>query len=143
MSRVTAASVLNNDSYVVAKTTALDGAAGNGAQGNVALFTVTGDVLVRIAGACTETLASAGGGTFIVAAGGTILASITATAVAAGDVVITGAAPAGSGALGGNFIIAGGTDVVMTIATGDVTDGTVTWYCIWRPLSAGSSVVAA
>ena len=33
-------------------------------------------------------------------------------------------------------------DITQTIATATVTGGTLTYYCIWTPLSVGSSVVA-
>lgn len=135
--------ITSNESFKTSKLVAFDGSAGNGAQGSVALFTVTGDVIVRIVGSCSESLASAGGGTFVVAAGSNIINSVTATTVAAGDAVITGSAPAGAASLGGNFIVVAGTDIAMTISTGDITNGTITWYCLWRPLSTDGNLVAA
>jgi len=133
------------DGYTASKTTAFDGTAGNGAVGSVSLFTVTGTVLVRIFGTCSETLVSAGGGTITVGTASStagIFSSITATAIASGDVVITGAAPAQVGALGGNFGV-NGANIIATVGTGNITDGTITWYCLWRPLSTDGNVVAA
>lgn len=140
------APILTNESYKVSKTVAFDGTAGNGAVGSVALFTVTGDVLVRIIGACTETVVSAGGGTFSLGTASSvagIFTSQTATNAAAGDAVITAAAPAQVGALGGNFGVVGGADIILTVGTANITDGTIIFYCLWRPLSADGSVVAA
>ena len=40
-------------------------------------------------------------------------------------------------------VIGGGADIVLTRRVDDLTAGTLTLYCFWRPLSAGASVVAA
>ena len=33
-----------------------------------------------------------------------------------------------------------GNDVILTIGTADLSAGVVDFYCLWRPLSSGSSV---
>lgn len=135
----------------VSKTVAFDGAAGNGAQGTVALFTVTGDVIVRVVGSCTETLVSASGTIAVGSSGNTavLLSAVTASALAAGDAFVFGTTPAQIGSLSGTgtaatpYFIVGGADIIATIATADITDGTLVMYCLWSPVSSDGNVVAA
>lgn len=34
-------------------------------------------------------------------------------------------------------------DIIQTIGTAGVTDGTLVYYCLWRPISSDGAVVAA
>jgi hypothetical protein len=71
-----------------------------------------------------------------------LLAQSTATNIDTGEVwVDTG--PATIEAVPGDKILTNGTDIIQTIATADITDGTLTYYCLWVPLTTGASVVAA
>lgn len=137
---------------VTAKTVAFDGAAGNGATGTVALFTVTGDVVVRVFGVCSETLVSAGGGSIAVGTANNtavLLSALTATAIVNNDIVAFGQSPteisswSGTGTASQPFIVGNGADILATIATANITDGTIKFYCLWVPLTSGASVVAA
>lgn len=121
------------------------GVAGLGAQGATTLFTVTGSVMVRIIGSCTEDVV--GAGTLEVGISGNtagLLAQIAdATALDAGESYID-STPSSLEAvdLSSGFVIANGQDIIETIGTADLTDGTVLFTCLWRPLSDNGLVVA-
>lgn len=135
---------------IATKTIAFDGTAGNGAVAspNVALFTVTGTVWFSAFGVCSEDLVSAGGGTL--ALGGltgaqSIIANTTATTIDSTEVwldttpaklrPVTGAIEQGQ--------ISNGDNIIATVGTADITDGTITFYCIWVPISSDGNVVAS
>ena len=132
--------------FRASKTVAFTGAANLGAVGNVPLFTVTGEVLiVAIVPFCTETLVGATatlalgvtGSTalFIAATTGTLItvnlfwvdtapdANGVALPVALKDIVITD-------------------NIVGTVAVVGVTDGTIRFDVLWRPLSTNGLVAA-
>lgn len=128
------------------KERAYTGASGLGATGTTTIFTVTGSVMVRVVGACTEDLL--GAATLEVGIVGNtagLLAQIAdATTLDAGESYID-ATPGTLEAvdLSSGFIIANGQDIIETIGATNITDGTLTYYAFWRPLSPDSSVVAA
>lgn len=140
--------------FLARKTVAFDGSAGNGAAGTVALFTVTGQVAVYLmAGHCTEDLTESAP-TATIALGVTGATAIFIAATNAVDLdngewwVDTG--PDANGVLlpaagggGQPWLLSDNDDVILTVAAADVDDGTVTFYCHWRPMSAGSSIVSA
>lgn len=133
-----------NGRIVSRKTLAYTGAAGLGAQGATTLFTVTGDVIVTLFAVCSESLAGASATIEAGISGNTaaLLAQTTATDIDAGEIwVDTG--PATVEPIPGDKILTNGADIIETIGTADITDGTITYYCAWVPLSAGASVVAA
>lgn len=131
------------------KNVAFDGSAGNGATGTVALFTITGDVLLAMVATCSENLAGATATLEVGISGDTasILAQQTATDIDSGDVwqdsgltasiVDFGTAPS----IG--VIMAAGPDIIATIATANITDGTIDFYALYTPLSSTGAVVAA
>lgn len=131
------------------KAVAFSGAAGNGAVGTVALFTVTGAVAVRLLCICTESLAEGvGGGTVEVGISGNtaaIIAQTTSTAVDLGEIWHDATPDATFEALTvmAEFILGYGDDIILTVGTQDVTDGTLVFQLFWTPLTAGASVVAA
>lgn len=136
----------SNDAFLAQKAVAFDGTAGNGAIGTVNVFTVTGDVLVRVFAVCTEDLVSAGAGTMVLGISGntnTFIASTNATDIDANEAWTDATPTTGEVLATQHKILANGPDIILTIATGDVTDGTLTFYALWRPLSAGASVAAA
>ncbi len=109
------------------------------------LFTVTGDVLVRIFATCSVNLDSDGAATIEVGITGNtagLIAQTTATGIDAGEVWIDNAA-ATIEALPATQILTNGTDIIATIGTAAIKAGALTFYCLWRPLSVGASVVAA
>ena len=132
---------------VVRKTVAFDGEAGNGAQGTVALFTVTGVVRAKVTCYCTETIV--GAGTLEVGIAGATAAIIAQIADAenliAGEIWhdATPDAEIELASVAVDVIIADGNDVIATIGTADITDGTIVLACEWEPVSADGAVVAA
>ncbi len=132
------------DGLVVSKSRAYTGAVGLGSQGAVTLFTVTGDVIANTFGVCSEDLE---GDTATIEVGITgntaaIIAQTTATDINNGTIwVDTG--PATVESLPTAKILTGGTDIIETVGTAAISNGTLTFYCAWRPLSSDANVVAA
>ncbi len=144
------APIYGNHAFVTSKSMAFAGGTENdpgdydGTGNPATLFTVTGTVLVTVFGVCSEDLV---GNTATVEVGITgntaaLLAQTTATDIDNGEVWID-TAPATVEALPSTYILTGGTDIIQTVGTANITDGTITYYCLWRPLSSGASVVAA
>lgn len=105
------------------------------------LFTVTGDVAVRVYGVVTTTLV--GAATIEVGVTGNtavLLAQVAdATTLAAGDVWIDGS-PAEVGAVAfanvpATTLITGGLDIIETVGTTNITAGNIRYVCLWRPIS--------
>jgi len=113
-----------------------------GDQAAHTLFTVTGNVLVQVFGICDTSLV--GAGTFEVGVAGNTAGIIAQIADAEdlddGDIYVDATPGVGTEALPGKFIINDGADIILTIGTADITAGVVDFYCLWRPLSSGSSV---
>lgn len=113
-----------------------------GATGAHTLFTVTGNVLLTVFGVCDTNLV--GAATIEVGTAGNtaqLLAQIAnATTLDDGDVYVDAATEVGAGTIPSMQVINDGADVIMTIGAAAVTAGVVDFYCLWRPLSAGSSV---
>lgn len=135
---------ITTDGIIVSKTIAYDGTTGAGESDDspITLFTVTGDVLVNVFAVCSENLA--GAGNIEVGIAGNTAALIAQTAAAdidSGEVWVDNA-PATIEALPTSYVLTGGTDIIETISA-DITDGTLTYYCIWRPLNSTGNVVAA
>lgn len=113
------------------------------------LFTVTGDVLVRIFGVCTTSLESAGGGTLEVGVTGNTAALITQTTGTDIDAnkIWNDASPAvGTDTLAnvtGPHVIVNGMDIIETVGTADITAGAIYYICLWRPLSHNGNVISA
>lgn len=126
------------------KTRAYTGAAGLGEIGATTLFTVTGVVSVRIFGICSEDLVGATATIAVGISGNTaaLIALTTATEIDNNEIWLdTG--PATVEALPSSQILAAGTDIIETVATANITDGTLTMYCLWLPISDDGDVVAA
>jgi len=119
----------------------------DGAQGTKTLFTVVGTVLVRLCAICTKNLAGATGTISIGIAGATaaIIALTTATDIDANDIWhdATPDASIESVSTLREYIITGSKNIIATIATADLTDGILQFYCFWEALADGSTVVAA
>lgn len=133
--------VTGNDAFKLSSTWTFVGNA-TGDQAAHTLFTVTGDVLVRVFGVCSTNIA--GAGTMEVGVAGNtagLIAQIAdATNLDAGEVWVDATPGVGVEAVTGTFVVAGGADIILTIGTADLTAGVVTFYCLWRPLSSDGNV---
>lgn len=117
-----------------------------------AAFTVTGDVMVKVVGVVGSTAITSTSGTTTLAVGTTelttgILAASTVdnTQFAATDVWVD-SSPANDVEIMASaawHIIGGGADIVLTRNVDDLTAGSLTLYCWWKPLSSDGAVVAA
>lgn len=122
----------------------------DGAAMPFTLFTVTGDVLVRLYGVCTTTLVSAGGGTISVGVANNtakLIASTTAANITTTANFWADATPYDSAEVftkvTGPYIILNGANIIETIGTADITAGNIYYNCLWRPLSHDGKVVSA
>ncbi len=111
------------------------------------IFTVTGEVLVRIFGVCTVVLAGASAKLEIGVTGNTafLIAQTTATDIDANE-IWNDTSPAIGDTLAsvlGPFIIPNGLDIIETASDADVTSGNVHYICLWRALSPDGNVIAA
>lgn len=110
------------------------------------LFTVTGTVLVKLFATCSVNLASGGAatvevGTALSTAG--LIAQTTATNIDAGEIWHDATPDASielSTVLTEKIV---NQDINQKVATADITAGTITYHCIWKPISRDGNVVAA
>jgi hypothetical protein len=128
---------------IATKTIAYNGTTSRGAQGATTLFTVTGDVAVNFFAKCTESLVSATGTIEVGISGNTggIIEQTGVGSIDNGHIWINDG-PNALEFLRGQQVVVGGTDIIETIATEDITDGTLTYYCLWFPLSSDGDVIA-
>ena len=120
----------------------------DGTSDPTTLFTVTGDVIVRMFGVCTTTIV--GAGTIEVGVAGNTAALISqiadATDLAAGEVwndaTPTEVKVAALTGIPASAIITNGSDIIETIGTANLTAGVIYYVCMWRALTPGSKVVA-
>lgn len=115
--------------------------------GTLTLFTVTGDVIVRIIPICKTNLTSAGACNMELGVSGDVNAMIAATDVTAIDAneIWHDASPDANieaESVSRDYIISNGDDVIETLSA-QIDAGAITYYCFWIPLSLGASVVAA
>lgn len=117
------------------------------------LFTVTGDVVISDFWGVVNVLvvSTSDTGTLEVGVAGNtakLIAQTTAGSgtLAANDVITDTGVEASidvNANSGAKFYIANGADIIETLATNNFTAGQIDWYCIWAPVEAGASVVAA
>jgi len=147
----------NLDSFAVVKSApaafagATSGARGDkdGANASLTIYTVTGDVAVRIFGVCTATLV--GSGKLEVGVTGNtakLIAQVAdATDIAANDAWVDGTVNDVRAVLLGDVtattIITNGSDIIETSSVADITSGQIYYVCFWKPLTSGSTLVAA
>ncbi len=114
---------------------------------DVDLFTVTGDVIVRLVAVCGTNVASAGGANIGVDANGVaLIADTDCTLLLAGEIWhdATPDAEVEAIAVLKEFIIADGNDIVLDIENAKQVDsGVINFYCIWTALSSNGAVAAA
>lgn len=133
---------------VLRKTVAFDGAAGSGAVGAVALFTVTGAVIVRLVPICTEDLVCGAGATISVGTAATVagLIAVTgATDIDAGDIWFAAAPATVLDTLTNSMtemVIGDGADIQADVLVDDITDGTIVFALWWTPVTSNGLVVA-
>lgn len=129
--------------FINSKTIEFDGTTGKGATGATTLFTVTGDVAVNVFAICSEDLASAGGTVEIgITASTACLADQqTATNIDNNDVWHNGVLSLG-GAVTNHFHPVK-QSVILTVAGAAVSNGTLTFYCLWTPLSSDANLETA
>jgi hypothetical protein len=136
-----------SEGIVVRQTIAFDGGVGSGAQGTVALFTVTGDVRVKMTAICSETIV--GAGTLECGVSGNTAAIIAqipdATALVADEIWFdaTPTTTLDDDSSMPKKVVANGQDIILTIGTADLTDGTIKFVLEYEPLSESGAVVAA
>jgi hypothetical protein len=140
--------VLGSNEKLVRKSITFDGTAGKGLAGSpVPLYTVTGSVWVLVVGYCTADLTVSDGATIEVGISGVtaaLIAQTTASLIDNGEIWFDNspAAIEPQTSLGGAFV-AGGADIIGTVATANVTGGTLNFACFWTPLSTDGNVVAS
>lgn len=115
-----------------------------GAVGTTTIFTVTGVVAVRLFGVVSGTDVTGSGTIEAGISGNTaaLLAQTTGTTLDVGEIWID-MGPATVELLPTLSILAAGTDIIQTIATDTLTAGTLTYYCLWFPISTDGNLVAA
>jgi len=136
--------ITTNEALIATKTVAFDGTAGNGAVGTVNLFTITGAVWVVSAFAtCSESVAGATATIQlgITGATNTFIPSTTATSISV-NTVWADNGPSIAEGTGLSRIIGASNTLLATIGTANITDGTLTFYVLWRPLSSDGNIVA-
>ena len=148
MSRNAFGSAAGLGQYGELKTVTFAGGAGTGAIGTVSLFTVTGSALVNLACVCTSNLVGQAGATVEVGIAGstaTIIAQTVAANVDAGEIWHDNSPDSDIEAAGvlASYIVAGGADIILTVGTGNVSTGALSFQAWWTPITAGASVTAA
>ena len=142
----------DSDLIHVRKTVAFAGGVGTGAVGTVALFTITGRVIIEYRTAfCTETLEEAAPTATLewgTASDTDALAGSTnATTIVNNDWWYQALSTAGAGgtssALDNDFPIAVSESLIFTVGAQNVTNGTLVLDLWWRPVSADGALVAA
>ena len=143
----------DQDGITVTKSMTFAGATANdpgdeSGTGNPAtLFTVTGDVILRVIAICKTTLTGASATLEIGVSGDTasLIAQTTGTDIDVNEVWHDNAPDATKelDSVSAPMIISNEQDIIQTVATADVTAGAITYYCQFRPLSDDGNVVAA
>lgn len=116
-------------------------AATTGAVGATTLFTVTGTVSMNVFAICSADLT--GTGTIEVGVAGNtavLCGQQSATAIDNHEVWHNGNLAIGQNVALNQHIV--DQNVIQTIGTNTVTGGTLTFYCVWTPISADGKVVA-
>jgi hypothetical protein len=117
----------------------------NGTGNPATLFTVSGVVAMKLFALCTVDLAGAGATLIVGTAKNTngLLVSTVATDLDANELWhdATPDASVELSTIAPERIVA--QNVIQTAGTADITSGSLTYVCLWRPLTANATVVAA
>lgn len=114
----------------------------------ISVFTVTGDVVMAVVGVVKTALTTSDAITAELGVSGATTAFIAQVADATGlaiNEIWHDASPDATielESVWADRIVSNGQDVILT-TTGTVTDGDITFYCRWYPLSSDGAVVAA
>ena len=116
------------------------------------LYTVTGLVMARLMAICTASLTGAGATINVSDSDGIadFMPATTATTIGSDEIWLGDTTPAKVFIVGEEQAAAdnlptyliNGNDIYLAIDTADVTGGTLEFYCQYRPISTGSSIVA-
>jgi len=147
------APIQDQDGLLDIKTMTFDGATANdpgdeSGTGNPAtLFTVTGDVIMKVFGICKTSLAGATATLEVGVSGNTAvyIAQTTATDIDINEIWhdATPDATIEDSSVATGFIVSNGQDVIQTVGTANITAGVIDYYCFWRPMSADAQVTPA
>jgi len=113
------------------------------------IFTVTGDVKIKVVAVCTTTLVdSTDTATLEVGtSGGTavIIAQSTGTDIDVGEIWHDASPDADIelSSVSKEYIIANGKDIIGTVGTANITAGVVRFTVLWKPLTRDGNVIAA
>ena len=138
--------------YKEEKIIVFDGATANdpgdfdGTGNPTTLFTVTGDVRVRLVAKGLVDLEGASATIEVGTSGDTdaLLGSETATDIDADGVITSDAGYVpGPGLSSNEYTIMGGQDIILTVGTANITAGSLKFYATFVPLSDDGDVVAA
>jgi hypothetical protein len=140
-----------NNSYVASKSVTFAGGTTNdmgdfdGTGNPYTLFTVTGDVLAYIVAVCKTNLAGATATLEVGVTGATaaLIAQTTATDIDVNEGWFAATPTLAVANTAQYHVIGGGLDIIQTAGTANITSGAITYYCFWKALSDGASVVAA
>ena len=143
-----------HEGYAVAeKTITFDGGTSNaigdhdGTNDPFDIFTVTGEVDVKVYAVCTTNLAGATATLEVGVTGATagIIAQTTATDIDANDLWHDASPDAGlelSSVVTAKTIV-NGLDIIGTVGTANITAGVIKFVCLWKPVSTDGEVTAA
>lgn len=113
---------------------------------SVNLFTVTGLVECKVYGQVTEALTTGAATTLVVgtAANTTAFANVVdaVTGSTIGDIIAGTSATTTAAAVSADTVVCAASTILAT-GHADYTAGKAFFYCMWRPLAAGSTVVTA
>jgi hypothetical protein len=119
----------------------------DGTSGSMTIFTVTGDVIVKVFGVCTVDLvgntATLEVGTVKSSAG--LIAQTTATNIDENEIWHDTTPDTNIEAItvAPDRFIVNGADIIEKSGTANITAGNIYYICLWRPLSSNGNVVAA
>ena len=121
-------------------------------SGSFSLFTITGDVRIKLLAICETSLAGGGAGNQVTlgfnGALTNLIGQTTGTGIDAGEIWTTSTIASN---LAVNTlalavfdrIVAGYTAIKLAIVSASTSTGKINFYCWWEPLSSGSAVAAA
>lgn len=115
--------------------------------GTLSLFTVTGDVEVRVTAVCKTNVASAAAANIELGVSGdtnAMVVSTLATDIDANEIWNDATPTVNIEPLGSSrdYTISNGDDIILTLDA-QVDSGAITFYCHWTPLSSTGNIIAA
>ena len=139
------------DGVVVTKTITFDGGTTNGIGDEngtgdpFTIFTVTGNVLLKVFGVCTTDLVGTNATVEVGVTGNTAvsIALTTATTIDVNEVWRSNTPDVGAIAYSNitQFIVANGLDIIGNVKTANITAGVIDFIGVYIPLSEGAQLV--